>query len=148
MKTLRMMVFLTVAAAVVLGGQISSGEAAAELGNYCWGTPNGSITRLAVIDVGGGTYLVAGKTTHLDGTVTVESGSAQVVGANVIISGTGTRETATETRATTSRAVLDATTLNGTFERLRITHLKSDPTSTASVMRPDPEAATFMVCPQ
>jgi uncharacterized protein with beta-barrel porin domain len=147
MKALRMMTLLTSAAAFLIWGQISSGEAATSLGEFCWQTPGGT-TKLAVTDMGGGHFLLNGRSTHPDGTVTAEYGSAEVVGASVIISGTGTRETATEIRATTSRGVLDLATLNGTYERLRIIHTKSDPNpSSAFVVRPDPEMATFIPCP-
>jgi len=90
MKALRMMTLLTSAAAFLIWGQISSGEAATSLGEFCWQTPGGT-TKLAVTDMGGGHFLLNGRSTHPDGTVTAEYGSAEVVGASVIISGTGTR---------------------------------------------------------
>lgn len=148
MKALNMTVLLTSTAVFLVWGHISCAEAAASLGEFCWISPSGTITKLAVNDMGGNHFLLNGRNTHADGTVSAIYGAAELVGANVVITGTSTRETATERRATTDRMVLDLATLNGTRERLRIIHSKSDPDPTSAfVMRPDPEVVTFIPCP-
>ncbi len=127
-------------------------KAGTYIGEVCWDvsftTPvgTGGIVRVGVTDMGGGHYLLNGKATSKDDPpkVTAIHGNAELEGSQILVTGVAGGTNADGTWGHVGNWVLDASTLNGTINRVG-TYYNSN--STAFNNYYDVGTVTFISCP-
>lgn len=145
MKTLSLLVkrlLLGLAFIGVVGA--SAAEASVFLGNFCWTSSFGDVIQLGVTDMGGGQFLLLGRSTF-GSQVDAVNGNAEVVGSQVLMTVSFSGADATESWSGTARVVLNLATLNGTIEAMGLDHEMSIPDSVFTFY--DAGTVTPTACP-
>ena len=133
---------------MLLAGGLSTIQAADNLGESCWQSPDGGYLRAAVTDMGRGHFLLNGGVVQPNQGPQPAIGNAEVVRSQVYLTLTVTGADANDTRGSVGRITPNLPSLNGSVVTLEIDHSTTDPTPpNVQVSYHSAKMVTFIPCP-